>query len=163
MDDSKPEGQELVPADEVAGPDWLKRQDVKKALAKLPTKKAAFVVGVCSGKNNTDALLDAGWAVARKSASAMASKILKEDAEVQEAVAVIKAAIVEASAYDREEYVRELNDAMKLAKDWRNGNALAKLLEIKGKAHGLIIDKGENKNLNAGFSIQITGVEQKPQ
>lgn len=144
-------------------PDPFQTDAVKKVLAKLPPKKAAFVTALCSGRSNIDALLFAGWQCTRASASAIAGKMLREDVDVQQAVDVIKSAMVDAAGYDKAAYVAELDSAIRFARETRNANALGKLLELKGKAHGLIIDKAENKNLNAGLRINIVGIETKPQ
>lgn len=133
--------------------------EVQQALAKLPTKKAAFVLNVAAGMLPADALLKAGWDQKRTVAGSTASRLLREDEAVKDAVAAIKADMAKRAEYDFDKFIMEMNEAMEFAKLTKNATALVRAIELKGKASGHIVERVDQRNVNAGFSIQIAGVE----
>lgn len=133
--------------------------EVQQALAKLPTKKAAFVLNVAAGMLPADALLKAGWDQKRTVAGSTASRLLREDEAVKDAVAAIKADMAKRAEYDFDKFIAEMNEAMDFAKTTKNATALVRAIELKGKASGHIVERVDQRNVNAGFSIQIAGVE----
>lgn len=133
--------------------------EVQQALTQLPSRKAAFVLNVASGMIPTDALLKAGWDMKRSVAGATASRLLSADPLVKDALAVIKADMAQRAEYDFNKFMGEMNEAMQFAKDTKNATALVRAIELKGKASGHIVERVDQRNVNAGFSIQIAGVE----
>lgn len=132
--------------------------EVQQALAQLPTKKAAFVLNVAAGLLPVDALLKAGWDMKRTTAQSTASRLLREDAAVMDAVAAIKADMAKRAEYDFNKFMVEMNEAMQFAKDTKNATALVRAIELKGKASGHIVDRVDSRVQTAGFSLVVEGV-----
>jgi hypothetical protein len=132
--------------------------EVQQALAKLPTKKAAFVLNVAAGMIPADALLEAGWQMKRTVAGSTASRLLREDEAVKDAVAAIKADMAKRAEYDFAKFMVEMNEAMQFAKDTKNATALVRAIELKGKASGHIVDRVDSRVQTAGFSLVVEGV-----
>lgn len=132
--------------------------EVQQALAKLPTKKAAFVLNVAAGMLPADALLKAGWQMTRLVAGSTASRLLREDEAVKDAVAAIKADMAKRAEYDFDKFIAEMNDAMQFAKDTKNATALVRAVELKGKASGHIVERVDQRTQASGFSLVVAGV-----
>lgn len=132
--------------------------EVQQALAKLPTKKAAFVLNVAAGMLPADALLKAGWDQKRTTAGSTASRMLREDEAVKDAVAAIKADMAKRAEYDFDKFIDEMNDAMDFAKKTSNATALVRAIELKGKASGHIVERVDSRVQTAGFSLVVAGV-----
>lgn len=133
--------------------------EVRQALDRLPTKKAAFVLNIAAGMPPIDALLKAGWVTSRATAASTASRMLREDAAVKDAVSAIKADLAFRSEYSFDAFMDEMDAAMVFAKNTKNATALVRAIELKGKASGHIVDRVDQRNSNVGFSIRIAGVE----
>lgn len=132
--------------------------EVQQALAKLAPKKAQFVLNVCAGMVPADALMRAGWECTRAVATSTAGRLLREDDAVKDAIAVIKADMAKRAEYDFQKFMAEMDDAMTFARDTKNATALVRAIELKGKASGHIVERVDQRNVNAGFQIQIEGV-----
>lgn len=132
--------------------------EVQQALAQLPTKKAAFVLNVAAGMIPADALLKAGWQMKRTVAGSTASRLLREDEAVKDAVAAIKADMAKRAEYDFDKFMVEMNEAAQFAKDTKNATALVRAVELKGKASGHIVDRVDSRVQTAGFSLVVEGV-----
>lgn len=132
--------------------------EVQQALAQLPTKKAAFVLNVAAGMIPADALLKAGWQMKRTVAGSTASRLLREDAAVMDAVAAIKADMAKRADYDFDKFMGEMNEAMQFAKDTKNATALVRAIELKGKASGHIVERVDSRTQVSGFSLVVAGV-----
>jgi len=133
--------------------------EVQQALAALPPKKAKFVLNVCSGKSPADSLLEAGWQCNRKTAISTAGRLLREDAAVQDAIAVIKADMAKRADYDFDKFMQEMNQAMQFAKDTKNATALVRAIELKGKASGHIVERVDQRTTATGFQLIVSGVK----
>lgn len=132
--------------------------EVQQALAKLPTKKSAFVLNVAAGMLPADALLKAGWDMKRTTAQSTASRMLREDDAVKDAVAAIKADMAKRAEYDFDKFMAEMNEAMTFAKDTKNATALVRAIELKGKASGHIVERVDQRTQASGFSLVVAGV-----
>lgn len=132
--------------------------EVQQALAKLPTKKAAFVLNVAAGMVPADALLKAGWDQKRTVAGSTASRLLREDEAVKDAVAAIKADMAKRAEYDFDKFIAEMNEAMDFAKTTKNATALVRAIELKGKASGHIVERVDQRTQTSGFSLVVAGV-----
>ena len=53
----------------------------------------------------------------------------------------------------------ELDAAVAFAIKTENATAYVRAVELKGKASGHIVDRVDQRNVTAGFQIQIAGVE----
>jgi phage terminase small subunit len=137
--------------------------EVQAALAKLNPRKAQFVLNVISGLNQTEALIQAGWKCSRKVANSTASHLLREDEDVRAAMDILRLDMVKRAEYSFDKFMNELNDSIAFARATKNATALVRAVELKGKASGHIVDRVDTRNLNAGFSINIRGVDdEKP-
>lgn len=132
--------------------------EVQQALAKLPTKKAAFVLNVVAGMLPADALLKAGWDMNRNTAGSTANRMLREDEAVKDAVAVIKADMAKRAEYSFDKFIDEMNAAMEFAKFTKNATALVRAIELKGKASGHIVERVDQRTQASGFSLVVAGV-----
>ena len=132
--------------------------EIQQALAQLPSRKAAFVLNVAAGMVPADALLKAGWAMTRNTANSTASRLLREDEAVKDAVAAIKADLAKKAEYDFNKFMVEMNGAMDFAKKTNNATALVRAIELKGKASGHIVDRVDSRVQTAGFSLVVEGV-----
>lgn len=132
--------------------------EVQHALAQLPTKKAAFVLNVAAGMTPTDAVLKAGWSMKRTVAGSTASRMLREDEAVKDAIAVIKADMAKRAEYNFDKFMAEMNEAAQFAKDTKNATALVRAVELKGKASGHIVERVDQRTQTTGFSLVVAGV-----
>ena len=133
--------------------------EVQQALAALPTKKAKFVLNVASGMVPADALVEAGWECSRKTATSTAGRLLREDEQVKDALNIIKADLALRAEYSFNSFIAEMDSAMEFARETKNATALVRAIELKGKASGHIVERVDQRNMNAGFQLMVTGVE----
>lgn len=66
--------------------------------------------------------------------------------------------LADATQYDLRAAIKELDEAIQFAKDTENANAYAKLIELKMKGYGLLIEKHDVRQFSS-FSISIAGVD----
>jgi len=133
--------------------------EVQQALAALPTKKAKFVLNVAAGMVPADALVEAGWECSRKTATSTAGRLLREDEQVKDALNIIKADLALRAEYSFNSFIAEMDSAMEFARETKNATALVRAIELKGKASGHIVERVDQRNMNAGFQLMVTGVE----
>ena len=133
--------------------------EVQQALAALPTKKAKFVLNVAAGMVPADALVEAGWECSRKTATSTAGRLLREDEQVKDALNIIKADLALRAEYSFNSFIAEMDSAMEFARETKNATALVRAIELKGKASGHIDERVDQRNMNAGFQLMVTGVE----
>src|SRR4030066_1180481 len=133
--------------------------EVQQALAALPTKKAKFVLNVAAGMAPADALVEAGWECSRKTATSTAGRLLREDEQVKDALNIIKADLALRAEYSFNSFIAEMDSAMEFARETKNATALVRAIELKGKASGHIVERVDQRNMNAGFQLMVTGVE----
>jgi hypothetical protein len=83
---------------------------------------------------------------------------VKRDPHVKHAIALGKARVVEKFASDgisgAEAYVKQIEEMVLKAEAEGQFNALASLLNLKGKALGLLVDKID-QTISKGFTLQI--------
>lgn len=120
----------------------------------LTVKQSKFVAAYCSGKSATAAAIEAGYA--ESSARTRGYDLLHQVPAVMEAVKNFRQELREATNYDAEAAMAELEDGLKFSKETKNATALAKFTELKMKMSGLL-DKKDEGNAE-GFSINIIGL-----
>jgi hypothetical protein len=133
--------------------------EVLEALGKLNPKKAAFVMNLASGENQTDALLHAGWKCARKTATSTAARILREDQDVQNALQLIRGDLAKRAAYNFDKFMNELDKAIDFAINTKNATAYVRAVELKGKSSGHLVERVDQRVAQAGYALVIQGVE----
>ena len=132
---------------------------VTKAIGKLSPQKSRFVTAHAGGLRAVDAMMQSGWRGKRSTAASAACRLLKDDVDVKLALDLLRGELITKAAYDHEAFMKELDDTVKFAQQTRNATAMARAVELRGKANGHLVEKTENKNINAGFSLTISGLD----
>ena len=132
--------------------------EVMQALSALTPQHVTFITAVAGGAKPGDAYAAAGYTASRKNAASGAYRLLS-DPEVSNALNFLKADLAKRAAYDFDAFIQELDAAIAFAKKTENATAYVRAVELKGKASGHIIDRVDQRNVNAGFQVQISGVE----
>ena len=132
--------------------------EVLQALAELTPQHVAFVTSVAGGAKPADAYMSAGYSANRQTASKSAYRLLADPA-VDHALTMLKADLAKRAAYDFDAFIAELDAAVAFAIKTENATAYVRAVELKGKASGHIVDRVDQRNVTAGFQIQIAGVE----
>jgi hypothetical protein len=133
---------------------------VLEVLEELKPQEAAFVANLAAGMSNAKALLEAGW-TGNPTGASRAAALWKARPAVKAALAAMVADFAEKSGYTRDVLMEDLAKARDFAENTKNATAYVRAVELMGKANGHLIEKTENKNLNAGFQIQINGIDDK--
>ncbi len=133
--------------------------EVQQALAGLSTKYAKLVTNVAAGMLIADAAMDAGFAGTRQVAGSAAARVLRENESVKDALNLIKADLAARAEYKFDKFIAELDEAIAFAIKTENATAYVRAVELKGKASGHIVDRVDQRNLNAGFQLMVAGVE----
>jgi hypothetical protein len=104
----------------------------------LTARQRKYIEAVGSGQDSVSAALSAGYGKAY--AQAAASRIGKIPA-VAKALESIRAEFRSRTLYDLEAAVSEIDRALSFAYSKGNPMSVAKLLELKSKLHGLLIER----------------------
>jgi hypothetical protein len=104
----------------------------------LTPRQDRYVTGVLSGLSETAAARQAGYGLAySKKAASRVGTI----PAVQRAIETAQAALREKAMYDVEQAVQEIDQAITFGYAKSNPMSVAKLLELKAKLYGLLIDR----------------------
>ena len=141
------------------GPPPTTSAQVIEAIAKLSPQKSRFITNMAGGLDAKNAMLQSGWRGTGDSAASAACRLLKEDVEVKGALDLLRGELVTKAGYDHAAFMTELDETIAFARETKNATAMARAVELRGKANGHLIEKTENKNINAGFSLTISGLD----
>jgi phage terminase small subunit len=106
---------------------------------KLTPKQQKFIAAWQTGIDGTHAAIGAGYS--RKSARYTAYHLLNENAAVMAEVAKVREQLAEDAKYNGEKCMAECDAGITFAKATNNANALARLIELKAKLTGLLVQK----------------------
>jgi hypothetical protein len=106
---------------------------------KLTPKQQKFIAAWQTGIDGTHAAIGAGYS--RKSARYTAYHLLNENAAVMAEVAKVRKQLAEDAKYNGEKCMAECDEGLAFAKATNNANALARLIELKAKLTGLLVQK----------------------
>jgi hypothetical protein len=106
---------------------------------KLTPKQQKFIAAWQTGIDGTHAAIGAGYS--RKSARYTAYHLLNENAAVMAEVAKVRGQLAEDAKYNGEKCMAECDEGLAFAKATNNANALARLIELKAKLTGLLVQK----------------------
>lgn len=126
--------------------------DFEHALAALPLRIANFVREYVKDGNGKQAALRAGYAPS--CAKTRAWQLLKDE-RVKTAVAAARTAIAERTCYDADQAMAELQDGMQFAKQTNNATALARMIELRARITGVLIDRQE---IDLGANINLAAI-----
>lgn len=125
----------------------------------LNPRQAAFVAEYLrNGGVASDAAFKAGYSPTN---SNRAGWQIMQKPQVKEAIAAKRNEVVEKGKYDLEAAIAELNTKINLAEKANQHSAVAKMMELKMKAHGLLVEKHEVRT--SGFQITISKHVQHPE
>lgn len=121
----------------------------------ISEKEQAFIKAYLKCGTYTGAALAAGFTPneARKRGHLMAKR-----KPVAEAIAAAQSQVVKENAFDLKAAITELDQRIATASTAKQHSAVAKMLELKMKAHGLLVEKFDVRQ--SGFSVEIIGVGQ---
>ncbi len=106
---------------------------------KLTPKQQKFIAAWQTGIDGTHAAIGAGYS--RKSARYTAYHLLNENTAVMAEVAKVREQLAEDAKYNGEKCMAECDAGLAFAKATNNANALARLIELKAKLTGLLVQK----------------------
>lgn len=121
----------------------------------LTKKHLLFVAEVSKGRPAHEAARAAGFT------GKHAGQTLLRRPHIQAELANQRALIRAVTAYDAKAAMEELNDSLDFARQTGNANAVAKLVELRMKLHGLLIERVDQRQVG-NFSINIAGIDDKP-
>jgi hypothetical protein len=119
-----------------------------------------FVAAVASGATVAAAVTGAGYTC--RAPRQYGEKLLARKPEVAAALATVRAELAKRAQYGMDKLIADLDSAMEFARHTENANALARCLELKGKALGLLVDRMDLRVQQIPFSIVIAGIEDRP-
>ena len=130
-------------------------------LARLNGKKLQFVreylkLGAGRGVGK-EAAIRAGYSP--DSAKFQASRMLNHDSDVKEAIAEIRAEVTLDTVDEVKATIMEIDDHIKYCQKWKQGTAVSNLMKLKAQLKGLLVDKKDIRQLNAGLQINIGGID----
>lgn len=110
--------------------------------------------------NGTRAAIAAGYSP--KQASSLAKKFIRTDKAplIQEAIKEIRTKAIDGGVYNLKSAMAECDEGIAFAKETGNANAYAKLLELRSKLNGLLVEKHDVRM--SGFTLNIGGMDEKP-
>lgn len=131
-------------------------------LSRLSGKKLAFVreylkLGASRGAGK-DAALRAGYSPG--CAKYQASRLLNHDDNVKAAIAEIRAEVSLDTVDEVKATIMEIDDHIKFCKKHKQGTAVSNLMKLKAQLKGLLVDKKDIRQLNAGLQINIGGIDE---
>jgi len=115
--------------------------EFKDAMANLAPRKAAFVKHYLEHGNGAQAAIAAGYSPRRTAAKSRAWVLLNRDDKVMRAVKLAQHTLADATQYDAQAAMKELETAMQFARDTNNATALARCIELRAKLTGLMIER----------------------
>jgi hypothetical protein len=121
----------------------------------LKPKQAAFVEVYCRLSDVTAAAREVGVS------SSTAHYWLRENKGVIDAIDAARKKVMVKAAYGLEAFIDELDDGAAFARETGNATALARFRELKGKAHGLLVEKIDQR-VSSGLQIRIAGIDDEP-
>jgi hypothetical protein len=119
----------------------------------------SFVASVASGATIAAAVRAAGYRC--KAARQRGEKLLQKP-PIATALATVRAEMAKRAQYGMDKLVADLDSAMEFARSTENANALARCLELKGKALGLLVDRMDMRVQQIPFRIVISGIDDRP-
>ncbi|MGB9332111.1 MAG: terminase small subunit [Steroidobacteraceae bacterium] len=118
-----------------------------------------FVASVASGSTVANAVRAAGYQC--KAARQRGEKLLQKP-PIAAALATVRAEMAKRAQYGMDKLIVDLDSAMEFARHTENANALARCLELKGKALGLLVDRMDLRVQQIPFKIVIAGIDERP-
>ncbi len=125
-----------------------------ECLEKCTPRQAEFVRKYLVIGNATEAYKQAGYT--GKAVGVRAYEVLKVP-RVAAAVKAGKLDIAKATQYDAKTAMKELEDSITFAKETKNATAVAKLVELKMKLTGLLIERIDQRQVGS-FTVEISGI-----
>lgn len=123
----------------------------------LSPRQLAFCSHYVAGKSARDAARLAGYAAGYVR---HADKITSNP-KIAAEIARHRETLREKTGYDAAAAMAELDRSILFARETENANALAKLIELKMKLHGLLIERIDQRGVG-NFSINISGIDDEP-
>jgi hypothetical protein len=122
---------------------------------KLTPRKLAFLSAYFSGKNGAESAISAGYSA--NNARHRSYQLLNEDPLVMEAVRDHREKLLNEANYSSEIALRELDQQIAKATDAKQYSAVARLIELKMKACGLLSEKKDTPQ--SSLTLNIVGVD----
>lgn len=122
----------------------------------LDPRRAHFVREYLKTGEGAASARAAGYS--HKNARNTAHRLLHKDEKVIAAIAEARKNLSEQTSYELIDAMREIDKDLERARDCKQMTAAAKLLEMKMKLNGLLIDRQDVRQIG-GFQIQILGLE----
>lgn len=119
----------------------------------LSEKEQIFIKTYLKCGSYTDSAKAAGYS--DKAARGKGYLMAKKPA-VAKAIAAAQQEVVKENAFDLKAAIVELDQRIATASTAKQHSAVAKMLELKMKAHGLLVEKFDVRQ--SGFNVQIIGV-----
>jgi hypothetical protein len=101
-------------------------------------REQKYADGIIRGKSKRQAALDAGF---NKSTAEHSAGRIHNRPAVQEAIATARAELRAAAVYDTKAAVAEVDSTIEFARQHKNPMAAAKLLDLKCRLLGLLVEK----------------------
>ncbi|WP_119462932.1 terminase small subunit [Rhodospirillaceae bacterium SYSU D60014] len=118
-------------------------------------KATDFAAHYLKGGSASAAARAIGYAPA--SARKTASRLLK-DPTVQEMIEKARSELQARASYSADSAMKELDQAMDFARETGNATALARVIELRAKLAGLMVERVDQRQLG-GFQVRIIGVD----
>lgn len=119
--------------------------------SELTAQHVQFVAGIMAGKTQKQAAIDAGFG------TQAGAKLMKQD-KIKQEIARQADLMRQKTGYDAAAMMAELDKAIAFAEETENAGAMTKAIELKGKLHGLLIERVDQRQV-ASFTINIEGIE----
>jgi phage terminase small subunit len=124
-------------------------------MAGLTPRKESFALEYIRTGSAKASAIAAGYSP--KSASTSAARLLK-DPVVTAFIDAARERSIAVAQYTATEAMRELEDGMRFARETKNATALARLIELRMKQSGLLVERSDVRMLG-GFQIKISGID----
>jgi phage terminase small subunit len=121
----------------------------------LTERDRIFIKAYLTGGSKTAAAIAAG--ASEKKARSAGYQMAKKPV-VAKAIAAAQTEVQKENAFDLKAAIVELDQRIAAADKAKQHSAVAKMLELKMKAHGLLVEKFDVRQ--SGFSVEIIGVGQ---
>jgi hypothetical protein len=140
-------------------PAALTGDDVHALTGLARPKWQRFVAAHASGATLAAAVTAAGYDC--KKPLQYGQKLLKRKPEIAAALAAVRAEMAKRAQYGMDKLIADLDSAAAFARETENANALARCLELKGKALGLLVDRMDMRVQQIPFRIVIAGIDER--
>lgn len=120
----------------------------------LSPRQLAFCSHYVAGKSARDAARLAGYAAGY----VRHADKLTSNPKIAAEIAKHRETLREKTGYDAAAMMAELNRTIEFAEKTGNANAMAKAVELKGKLHGLLIERLDQRSVG-DFVINISGID----